>query len=95
MGLSDLINQGKDIVHGHINEVLGLNKDISTERMKVCKTCPLFKNVFGGVCNPNLWLNPDTMDISNRRKEGYYKGCGCRISPKTKLVYAHCPAHRW
>lgn len=44
MGLTDLINQGRDIVNGHINEVLGLNKDISQERLKICKTCPLYKN---------------------------------------------------
>jgi len=95
MGLTDLLNQGKDIVEGHINEVLGLNKDISAERMKICSTCPLFKNIFGGICNPKLWLNPQTMEISNKRKDGYYKGCGCLIPQKTKLVYACCPAHRW
>ena len=95
MGLTDLINQGRDIVNEHINEVLGLNKDISQERLKICKTCPLYKNSFGGICNPNLWLNPKTMDISNKRRDGYYKGCGCMLTKKTKLPYAKCPAGRW
>lgn len=95
MGLTDLINQGRDIVNGHINEVLGLNKDISQERLKICKTCPLYKNSFGGICNPKLWLNPKTMDISNKRRDGYYKGCGCMLTKKTKLPYAKCPAGRW
>jgi hypothetical protein len=25
-----------NIVNGHVNELLGLNKDISKERMKIC-----------------------------------------------------------
>jgi hypothetical protein len=25
-----------NIVNGHVNELLGLNKDISEERMKIC-----------------------------------------------------------
>lgn len=95
MGLTELLNQGKDIVNGHINEFLGLNKDISEERLKVCRKCPLYKDVFGGVCNPKLWLNPDTLEVSTEEHKGYYKGCGCRVSPKTKLIYAYCPAHRW
>lgn len=95
MGLEQLLNQSKDIVHGHVNELLGLNKDISQERLKICKTCPLYKPSFGGICNNNLWLNVKTMDISNKAKPGYIKGCGCRLLAKTKLPYAKCPANRW
>lgn len=95
MGLEQLLNRGKDIVSGHVNELLGLNKDISQERMKICKTCPLYKPSFGGVCNHSLWLNPQTLDISDRAKPGYIRGCGCRLNSKTRLPYASCPAHRW
>ena len=60
MGLGQLLNQGKDIVNGHINELLGLNKDISQERIKLSNTCPLYKPSFGGICTHNLWLTPET-----------------------------------
>ena len=95
MGLEQLLNQGKDIVNGHVNELLGLNKDISQERMKICKTCPLYKPSFGGICNHNLWLDPQTLDISNKAKTGYIRGCGCMLTKKTRLPYASCPANRW
>jgi len=32
-----------NIVKGHVNEILGLNVNISEERMGICKRCPLFK----------------------------------------------------
>ena len=59
------------IVKGHINEVLGLNKDLSEERLKVCYSCPLYSTKLGGLCNSRLWLNPNTGDISTIKKEGY------------------------
>lgn len=84
-----------NIVKGHVNELLGLNKDISQERLKICKVCPLFLNSLGGLCNPKLYLNPNTGDVSTKYKDGYGKGCGCRLQAKTKLVNAHCPNDKW
>lgn len=84
-----------NIVRGHVNELLGLNKDISQERMKICKVCPLFLNSMGGMCNPKLYLNPQTGDVSTKYKDGYGKGCGCRLQAKTKLPNAHCPNDKW
>ncbi|MDE5977509.1 MAG: hypothetical protein K2G70_03460 [Turicibacter sp.] len=55
------------IVKGHINEVLGLNKDISKERLEVCYYCPLYSNKFGGLCNSRLWYNPNTGDVSTTK----------------------------
>ena len=84
-----------NIVKGHVNELLGLNKDISQERLKICKVCPLFLNSLGGLCNPKLYLNPNTGDVSTKYKDGYGKGCGCRLQAKTKLINAHCPNDKW
>ena len=83
------------IVKGHINEVLGLNKDLSEERLKVCYSCPLYSTKLGGLCNSRLWLNPNTGDISTMKKEGYKRGCGCRLFAKTKLPEASCPLNKW
>ena len=44
-----------DIINGHVNEVLGRNESLSEQRLKICKTCPLYKEgPIGAICNPNL-----------------------------------------
>lgn len=84
-----------NIVHGHVNEVLGLGKDISEGRLKICYKCPLYSTKFGGICNNNLWLNVETGDISLEPKSGYKRGCGCRLNAKTTLTNATCPLGKW
>lgn len=88
------INVG-DIIQGHVNELLDLNEDMSENRMRICRKCPIFKKDFGGICNHQLWLNPETNDISLVKKEGYRRGCGCRLLAKTTLANAACPAGKW
>lgn len=83
------------IVHGHVNEVLGLNDDLKEKRMKICHQCPLYKDILGGICNSKLWLNPKTGDVSTEQEDGYYRGCGCRLQAKTTLSTATCPANKW
>ena len=84
------------IVKGHVNEVLGLNMDLSAKRMEICKMCPIYSPRFGGTCNSNLYLNPYTNDVSNKKEdEDYIRGCGCRLSAKTTLPNANCPADKW
>ena len=95
MEIGNLLKQGSDIVEGHVSEFLGLEKDLSESRMDVCKKCPLYKENFGGQCNPRLWLNPETGDVSTMKRDGFFKGCGCRLQAKTRLPGAHCPAHKW
>ena len=77
------------IIKGHVNEMLGLNKSISEQRLEICRSCPLFKNTTGGLCNPALWLNPETDETSTVKKDGYFRGCGCRLKAKTTLNNAH------
>ena len=83
------------IIKGHVNELLDKNKDISEVRMEICRKCPLYRDILGGQCNPNLWLNPETNEISNRRTVNYIKGCGCRLRAKTRLENESCPAKKW
>lgn len=84
-----------NIVKGHVNEVLGLNVDLKAKRMEICLKCPIYKDMLGGICNSKLWLNPKTGDISTGPKDGYFRGCGCRLQAKTTLTTASCPAHKW
>lgn len=89
MGLSDILK-------GHVNEALGLNKTTSEYRMDVCRKCPLYLiTVAGPVCNNKLWINVETGDVSNKRKDGYTNGCGCRLKAKTTLHNAKCPIGKW
>jgi len=83
------------IIHGHVNEVLGLNEDIKEKRLEICTKCPLYKDTLGGICNSELWLDPKTGDVSTEQEDGYYRGCGCRLQAKTTLATASCPAKKW
>lgn len=84
-----------NIVKGHINELLDINEDISKNRLQVCYRCPLYSYKLGGICNSRLWLNPNTGDVSTTQKEGYVRGCNCRLNAKTRLPNATCPANKW
>lgn len=86
----------KAILDGHTNELLGLNKDASEARMKICKQCPLFKKtIVGPICNSRLWLDLETGEISTTKKDRYKNGCGCRLEAKTTLLSAVCPINKW
>lgn len=85
----------KDIISGYTNLAFNLNKDMGDTRMEICRACPLFKDVAGGICNSRLWLNPITGDVRDTKADGYYKGCGCVLHAKVRSSYAHCPAKKW
>lgn len=84
-----------DIALGHAKELLNLGEDLSKNRLKICYSCPLYSNKLGGICNSKLWLNVNTGDVSTTAKTGYERGCGCRLSSKTRLANAKCPAGKW
>ena len=84
------------IIDGHAKEVLGMNQDISEQRMKICRECPLYKQTaMGPVCNSKLWLDTITGEVSEIKRPGFKSGCGCRLQAKTRLSYAHCPVGKW
>lgn len=86
----------KDVVLGHANELLKKNTKLKNERMRICHKCPLFtESNIGPMCDPNKYLNPVTGEFRYSSKEGYIKGCGCRLSAKATLEDAHCPADKW
>ena len=59
------------------------------DRLKICNICPIYNN---GRCNSNLWLNPDTNEVSTYAKMGYIRGCNCYISVKARNPHNHCIA---
>lgn len=86
----------KQIITGHINEVLNKNEPLHIQRMEICKTCPLYKQTqLGPSCNPTLYLNVEENIAYPTPEVGRIRGCGCRLNAKTRLDDAHCPASKW
>lgn len=88
----------KNIIQGHINEFLGNKKALAIPRRNICKKCPLYHiNDFWGwaECNSHLYLNPKTNQTSETEKEGFIKGCGCRIEAKITVANEKCPTGKW
>ena len=63
------------------------------ERLAICKRCPIFSSQ--GRCNYNLWINPDTDEVSTTQKYGYVRGCNCIIKIKANNPNNHCVAGKW
>lgn len=76
------------------NKNLNMNVQNIKEREKICRNCPIF-NPNGEICNPKLWINPDTNESSTTSKSGYIKGCGCHVMFKMKNINSHCIAGKW
>jgi hypothetical protein len=86
-----------DIIKGHFNELFNEEEELSNKRIAICKKCALYKQdlFLKEICNSKLYLNPKTNDTSLTPKEGYYRGCGCRIQAKSRLIGAKCPLSKW
>lgn len=86
-----------DIVEGTVNNLFKKEEDLYQERVKICRACKLYKidNLFGEVCNKNLYLNPKTDEVSTSPKKYYVRGCGCILQSKCRLPRAKCPAGKW
>ena len=64
------------------------------EREQICRSCPIFKSS-NNTCNPKLWLNPDTNEVSISPKSGFIRGCGCAVMIKMRNFSNHCIAGKW
>jgi hypothetical protein len=63
-------------------------------RLKICECCGIYDTV-RKLCNGDLYLNPETNDVSICPKQGYVKGCSCYIPRKVLNANAKCPAGKW
>lgn len=89
----------KEILDGHVNELkskIGIENQKQQEifdiRTSICNSCPLKS---GNTCNTKKFINPETFEVSLVKKEGFVKGCGCRLSAKQKSPSSKCPAGFW
>ena len=59
------------------------------ERREICNNCPIYSPA-RAICNPNLWLNPETNEVSTKAKAGYIRGCGCHVLIKMRNLTLRC-----
>jgi hypothetical protein len=72
-------------------------KELSEKRLAICKRCPIYSEntTSGPTCTQFLYINPKTEDVSFKQKEGYVRGCGCKILSKIQSPDAGCPIDKW
>lgn len=87
----------RNIIEGHVNEVLDNHQDLYEERMKICKECGLYKEtMMGPVCNPRLYISiEDKTTISEIPKLGFKRGCGCRLNAACRAKFKKCIVEKW
>lgn len=69
-------------------------RELSINREQICKNCPIFSPI-NNRCNPKLWVNPNTNEVSTFAKPGFIRGCGCYLEMKWKSQNSHCIAGKW
>lgn len=99
MNIKKLFGKSNEIIGGHFNElrskigVANQNEEyVFSVREEICNGCPLKS---GNNCNALQWMNPRTLEVVNFPKEGFIRGCGCRLSAKQKSKLSLCPAGFW
>ncbi|WP_062061182.1 hypothetical protein [Aquimarina longa] len=99
MNIQNFYKNRNQIVSGHLNELkeaFSLTSDekkiIYSYRENICNQCPVKTQ---NVCDSKKWINPKTKELKYFHKEGFIKGCGCRLSAKQKAYNARCPAGFW
>jgi hypothetical protein len=90
----------KQIVTGHINELFHIEEKLYSKRKPICNICKLkieieVMGIQTEICNPKLYLNVETNRTSEYPKEGYEKGCGCRVEASTRVKDKKCPLGKW
>lgn len=74
-----------------------LDKSLIEERMNICKKCPIYKehSIHGGICDSSKYISKDGQRWSYFKKDGFVKGCGCKLNNKTKYSTNHCIIDLW
>lgn len=86
----------KQIVEGIFNNLTNRKEELYEERIKVCRLCKLYyvDRIFGEICNPRVYINPNTNETSKKEKPGFVHGCGCSLNSKCRVPQAKCPIGR-
>lgn len=85
----------RDIIKGHVNELLGRERDLSERRMQICRSCPLFTDIMGGICDSKKCIDTTTHQLRYAPGENTICGCSCRLEAKSRLQKAKCVLDKW
>jgi hypothetical protein len=89
------MSQVKDILEGHLNELLNKKEKLSASRLAICIACPIAsQTALGLMCDSRKWINKNN-ETASEDTPGFTRGCGCRMSAKTTLEQAHCIIDKW
>ena len=67
------------------------------KRLKICKECPIYKidKFYGPICDNSKYISPDGKSASYFKKDGWIRGCGCKLRYKASNVNSHCISGKW
>jgi hypothetical protein len=85
----------RDVIKGHVNELLGRERDLSETRMRICRSCPLFTDIMGGICDSKKCVDKTTNKLQYAPGENTICGCSCRLEAKSRLKKAKCVLDKW
>ena len=74
-------NKIKEIAEGWANYMLGRQKIVSAQRMKIC-----------GECEYDSAKNPEAQSL---RPDRHCTKCGCTLAAKTRSLDSECPIGLW
>lgn len=87
---------GKDILIGHLKELLNCDQELMKKRLAYCEECPLKKiTSVGIICDDRKWYNPEIDKIFDYPADGAVNGCGCRMYAKARLNNSQCVLNKW
>lgn len=89
------IDQVKQIVKGHFNEISNKEQELYNYRIRICRECPLYSDTsFGPMCDAKKCIDKNG-NLFSFKKNNCISGCGCRLNAKTRVKDAKCVLNKW
>ena len=88
------IKQVGQIAEGWTNYALGREQELSEQRMKICRECPLY-NSKKDTCDSKRCWDTKANKLTDMPGKDVICGCGCRLQAKSRLEKAKCPIKKW
>lgn len=86
----------RQIIKGHLNELLGKEDELSAARFEHCNRCPLLdQTIAGPVCSAKKFWNRISKKVETLPCPSCISGCGCRLDAKTRTRGEKCPLGKW
>lgn len=85
----------RHVVQGHVKELFNKEQELSEQRMKICRQCPLFTDSMGGICDSKKCYNTKTKQMAYAPGDDVICGCQCRLEAKSRIKGAKCVLDKW